>query len=195
MTASYKNTFFGQSGFTIVEFLVVFSISAILIAVALPALNTFNTNQVLKATAQELKTNLRQAQNNALSGVKNCAILPITNSNSTLIGWYIRFDTSNPNNITYTIAHHCSYGTAEQNDPFSPRTYQLKGVSQLILSPADAVILFKPVARGVSFYSNFTDSFDLATLLPDSEMTITLRNNNSATINITIFSSGEINVE
>lgn len=192
MTASLKFFDKYQEGFTVVEFLVVFTITAVIIAIALPSLNTYNTNQILKSTALELKTNLRQAQNNAMAGVKDCAIGG-NESSTALLGWYVRFDVIDK---TYTIAHHCYYNGTELTDTeYSLRTYQLKGVNQLTTSLSEAVILFKPVARGVSFYSGFTNSFDLATLLPDTEMTISLRNNNSATSTIKIFNSGEINVE
>jgi prepilin-type N-terminal cleavage/methylation domain-containing protein len=192
MTASFKKHLVYHKGFTLVEFLVVFSIAAVIIAVAFPALNTFNTNQILKSSALELKTNLRQAQNNAMSGVKNCGI---PQSNTTLIGWFVRFDTTDNSNIKYIIAHHCSRDGSEESVDQSSRIYSLKGVKSISISPTVDAILFKPVARGASFYSPYSGAFSTATLLNVSAITITLTGTNSVTTNLTISSSGEINVE
>lgn len=197
-----RNLRYYNHGFTLVEFLIVFVITATIIGFAIPAFNNFNRTQLLKTAAAELKINLRQTQGKALSGEKTCNITP-EQSTTELLGWYIRFDLIN---FTYSIAHHCynidpdgdkTEGTDEE---WSLKTYTMKGVSSVDFSPANlGYILFEPVSKGVSFYSATAGgvSFTVGNKLPDSvaAVTITLTNIDGNIYRMTINRSGEISDE
>lgn len=184
---------FQSPGFTIVEFLVVFAITAVIIGFAIPALNNFNRTQLLKTAAAELKTNLRQAQSKAISGEKACN-LSNDQSSEYLMGWYVAFDTTL---LTYTIAHRCIMVTNGLPDPsiYSSKTYALKGVASLLIEPSDvSYLLFKPVTNGVSFYSD--DPLFPANLLGSVDsVTLTLSNLDMNSYTVKINSSGEITDE
>lgn len=66
-------------GYTLIELLVVTSIMGILFTVGIASYNRFNRTQVLQQAALALKSNLRLAQNKALSGEKpdtaECVVL------------------------------------------------------------------------------------------------------------------------
>jgi len=188
---------FQSSGFTIVEFLVVFAITAVIIGFAIPAFNSFNRTQLLKTAAAELKTNLRQAQSKALSGEKACN--PTDQFYMSLLGWYVHFD---PAYFSYTIAHHCIYSSnsLEDTTEYSPKTYTMRGISVIDLSPSNlAYILFEPVSKGVSFYEETAGnvSFSAGNKLPNSvaTVTITLTNVDGNSYTVKVNRSGEITDE
>lgn len=181
-------------GFTIVEFLIVFSITSVIIALAIPAFNSFNHVQSLKTTAAELKTNLRQAQNKALSGEKNSSCSTL--SNVSLFGWYIRFDTP----TSYTIASRCvnngvdppvSYG-GDSNGDYDAKTYTVRNITGISTTPSDVYILFQPVTKGVAFYHatspvSFSSIYDTI-----SSVTITLTGIDAGQYTVSVDRSGEI---
>ncbi len=60
-----------QSGFTLIELLVVIAIMGILTGGAIVAYNNFSEAQTVKRAALQVKTDLRESQNRAVSGLKH----------------------------------------------------------------------------------------------------------------------------
>lgn len=92
-----------SSGFTLIELLVVISLIGVMTAVGMAQYNNFNDAQKVEQAARELANNLRRAQSNAISGVKEGG--DCNNPNHTL-SWRIDFTTD-----TYCcvcIASNCS---------------------------------------------------------------------------------------
>lgn len=71
-------------GFTLIELLVVIAIIAVLVGILLPQFSNYNRYQALQSSASQLQSNLRLAQNNALSGVE---CLPGTKA----ADWHLKF--------------------------------------------------------------------------------------------------------
>lgn len=59
-------------GFTLIELLVVISVVGILFTIGVARYQAFNRRQLLVQAAQNLKSNLRLAQDKALAGEKDC---------------------------------------------------------------------------------------------------------------------------
>ena len=57
-----------SAGLTFVELLIVVSIITVLSAAAIPGFNTYITNQNLKQSVEQIKSDLRTVQNNVLGG-------------------------------------------------------------------------------------------------------------------------------
>ncbi|MDP1710409.1 MAG: prepilin-type N-terminal cleavage/methylation domain-containing protein [candidate division WWE3 bacterium] len=73
-----------RRGFTLIEILVVITITALLAGVSAAALNNFNRSQRLAQGAKELETVLREAQSRALSSVegRNWGVHIVNNSST-----------------------------------------------------------------------------------------------------------------
>lgn len=91
-----------NSGFTLIELMVVIAIMAILVVIALPSYNTYNSSQKLAEAANQLQTVLRQAQNNAQTGT-GCRNNSITYNASK---WTI---TLTLNSSNYTVTPTCDF--------------------------------------------------------------------------------------
>lgn len=120
-------------GFTLIELLVALSIASIILGLSITSFADFQSGQELRQAAETLKTNLRLAQNQALSGVKNC-------SSGTLVGWYVA-----PQANAYTIASRCftSSGT--------PRTVTLaSGITLTTTNIGANSVLFRPINKDVA---------------------------------------------
>lgn len=79
-----------QRGFTLIELLVAISISAVLGTVGIAGFTTFNQNQVLETSANDLTTTLSLAKSRAQSQVKFGTCGP----NCTLTGYAVNIDTA-----------------------------------------------------------------------------------------------------
>lgn len=64
--------FTSPKGFTLIELLVATSIVVTILGIGLARYSEFNRRQIVDQAIQELKSNLRLAQNKALNGEKNC---------------------------------------------------------------------------------------------------------------------------
>ncbi len=87
-----------KKGFTIIELLVTMGVILLLGGGVVAAFNNFNENQRVKQAALGFKSNLRFAQNKALSGEKPSGC-------GTLVGYTVSFAAS-----SYTIQAQCDSG-------------------------------------------------------------------------------------
>lgn len=131
-------------GFTLIELLVTMSIIGILFGIGFAKYNEFNRRQILAQTAQELKNNLRLAQNKALAGEK-----PTTGC-TTLDGYQVNFSSGTPD--SYTIQAKCSEGPVG-----TAKTFKLPSTVKFTSPPSP--ILFKVLAQGVEGASTITLRF------------------------------------
>jgi prepilin-type N-terminal cleavage/methylation domain-containing protein len=92
------------SGFTLIEMLVVITLTGILFGIGLTSYNTFNRNQILQQAAEQLRSDLRLAQNKALAGQKLDGYC--IQNNETLKGYRLLFDSA----TEYSIRAICSNG-------------------------------------------------------------------------------------
>lgn len=88
-----------MQGFTLIELLVVVSLIAILTGFLVPGFNTYSENQSRTQAQEQVKSDLRSVQNNALSGV---------GSDGTYTHWGIRFY-DNAKNYSYFKATGTNY--------------------------------------------------------------------------------------
>jgi len=131
-------------GFTLIELLVTISIMGILFGLGVAKYNEFNRRQILDQAAQELKSNLRLAQDKALAGEKDCSVCQVgikcgDGDDKVLDGWYVSFSSG-----SYQIYGRCG----GQQFPTSPKTVNLSSRNINIPSPPSP-IRFKPLAQGV----------------------------------------------
>ncbi|MEX2028331.1 MAG: GspH/FimT family pseudopilin, partial [Candidatus Curtissbacteria bacterium] len=192
-----------KQGFSLIELLIVVAIFGLTVSLVTAAFVTFERNQKLRNGAQQLKSDLRQAQNNALSGNKGSgsAVCPGT---STLGGWYLQIstDSTNGENGKYTLSGDCRTGTDDSS--FATRTIFLpNGVSISSTSlgaVSDIGILFRPLISGVTYHNAAlvppffdADGNLLNEVGAGSALTITLTSATGGTYQVAISPSGEIN--
>jgi len=75
-----------KNGFTLLELIITISIISILVVFAIPSYRGFQANQELIQAKDNLKSDLRFTQSQALAGIK----APSCGAATKLIGWYIR---------------------------------------------------------------------------------------------------------
>src|SRR3990167_2070667 len=152
-------------GFTIIELLIVMSLLGIATTLVSAAYLSFEKRERVKSAALDLKSNLRLAQNKALSGDKG---IPGSGeecpAGNTLVGWFIRLD---KNGNSYDLAGSCQPPTGEDTE-FAAKTIQLpEGISLRVItyhgvfdSDLQATnILFRPLEREVYAFREVTPPF------------------------------------
>lgn len=89
-----------NNGFSLIELLVSISIISVLFGVGIAAYNEFNRKQIMTQNAKQVESDLRLAQNKALTGQKDCVTVcggdingRCTNTSLPLVGWFINFTT------------------------------------------------------------------------------------------------------
>lgn len=163
-----------SAGFTLIELIVVVVIIITLTGLGIAGYNSFNQRQTLRQAAEEVKSNLRDAQNRALSGEKDCTICRGadltcgTNDDPVLNYWLFSITGA----TTYTISGSCGALA------FGSKSFTL--ATGLSFSPATLNIYFKTLAHGITNQGTVT-------------ITITQASTGN-TINITITPSGEITI-
>ena len=199
-----------RRGFTIIELLVVISLLGITTTLVSAAYLSFERRERVKTAALDLKSNLRFAQNKALTGDKGipgsgeeCAY------GNTLVGWFVRLDTTGS---SYEIVGTCQSSPGAETEFFRNTVRLPKGVSLTQISYAGASqpnlslsgvnILFRPIDRGVySFYPSPTPPFinadgnlnGLIEPVSSQESVRLTLNGFDTTYEVNIFTSGEIN--
>lgn len=140
-----------RNGFTLIELIVVTTIIALLTGGGIAAYNRFNEKQILEQAALDLKSNLRVAQNRALSGEKPTGC-------STLDGYRASFLTA-----SYNFQAICG------GSLFGPvTTFNLEKVK---IDPLPSPILFRILGLG----TNITGSTDIILkLISDPTLTRTV---------------------
>ncbi len=189
--------------FSLIELLIVVAIFGLTVSLVTAAFITFDRNQKLRNAALQLKSDLRQAQNKALSGDKGSGAAACPTA-STLGGWYIQINTdpTGGNNSKYTLAGDCRTGAGDSS--FAVKTIFLPGgitVSTMNLgATGNAAIFFQTVAAGVTYHNASLSPpfFDLAGNLVNqvgagSSLIITLTSTTGGTYQVVISPSGEIN--
>jgi len=199
-TINYRQLTSNRSskGFTLIELLIVIVLFGITSTLITASYLTFEKNQRIKNAAQTLKNDLRFAQNKALAGDKGA------NSEcpqaSTLVGWYVKFDTTQTS--TYTYAGVCNTGGV--NSPFNPKTvtfpsgvtlYNSIDIGGIAYSGNVVKVLFKPLSTGISLHDDSNPPFNSASvILQTGNLVVKLKDQQSASpkYQITIQTSGEI---
>jgi len=159
---SYRRRF----GFTIIELLIVMSILGIATTLVSAAYLSFEKRERVKSAALDLKSNLRLAQNKALSGDKGISgtgeECPFGN---TLVGWFVRINTG----PSYEVVGSCQTATGEE--AFAAKTYEYpEGVSLTQIHYEGAFsgdlaagtivnILLRPIEREVYFFNSSSPPF------------------------------------
>lgn len=192
--------------FSLIELLIVVAIFGLTVTLVTAAFITFDRNQKLRNAALQLKSDLRQVQNKALSGDKGSGSGSETCvSTSTLGGWYIRISTDPTGGASgkYTLAGDCRTGATDSS--FATKTIFLPGgvtVSATSLGAiTNADIFFRPLSSGVSFHNGdlVPPFFDSAGNLVNqvgagNALTITLTSAvGGDTYQVVILPSGEVN--
>ncbi len=127
-----------QSGFTLLELLIVIAVLSLMIVFVMPNIRNIKDEQALNSVVLELQSNIRFAQNNALSGTK-CA-----SSNESASEW--RFTVID--NSSYQIEASCVSGSSPT------KSYSFKSQNVVIESINGCT---DPALASVS-YSNITGS-------------------------------------
>jgi prepilin-type N-terminal cleavage/methylation domain-containing protein len=114
-----------NKGFTLIEILIVITLTVILFGIGLAQYMNFNRLQILEQAAQELKNNLRLAQTKAANGEKpdGCGVLN---------GYRVSFFSGDP--YTYTIQAICG-----GNPAGAVKTFSLPSVVEISSLPPPIV--------------------------------------------------------
>lgn len=97
-----------SSGYTLVELLIVITVLIFLVGVVLPNIKDFNLRQSLVNASEDLKTKIKNAQNNAISGYK-CGVA----LGSRAIQWSLIINDSSG----YTLQPNCQETGAGATSP------------------------------------------------------------------------------
>ena len=123
-------------GFTLIELLIVLVLFGLATSLITASYVTFERNQRVKTAAQNLKNDVRLAQNYGSTGYKGLGGVATDKCDSTrtLEGWYIKLS---KNGTGYTIGGACYFynagtGTKTYDPPFGVKNYSFpKGVTVL----------------------------------------------------------------
>ena len=192
-----------KNAFTLIELLVVITLFGIVSTLITASYTTFERNQRIRNAAQTLKNDLRLVQNKALAGDKGAnSECPQT---STLVGWYVKFDTTSGQTSSYTYAGVCNTGGTETSFSSKTVTYPSGVTLHSIDIGAGAYTgivkaLFKPVSTGVSLHDNNAPPFLKAngdldhTTSQTGNLVVRLKDQQSASAKyqITVRTSGEV---
>jgi len=126
-------------GFTLIELLVAMSLIGVIFSLGLAEYQKFNRRQVLVQAAEELKNNLRLAQNKALAGEKPSDWCD--DPGQVLLGHRLRFSST----TRYLLEAVCS---APEEPAYLLKTVDLPGQGE-ITGPSGTSVLFKVLAQGV----------------------------------------------
>ena len=127
-----------RNGFTLIEILVVLTITGILFGVGFASYRDFSRRQSIQGTAKMVQGDLRKAQQNAMSGLKPED--PKCNDPQILNGYNFNVD---PSGTNYTILANCSGGNVIIGDAINLP-------SGITISSSLNPILFKVLGTGTN---------------------------------------------
>lgn len=182
-------------GFTLIELLIVIGIIALLATITIPSYISFSRSQELKQSGLNLKNNLRDAQNRALSSEKSATDCGQDSAGNTLKGFYATFIPGNTNISIGGICGNISFNPATSSFSQSS-TIQgfVDGTTCQAVAPSGKLtVFFLPLAGGTQFYDG--DSGNIIANSPpltNSKIAIVLTNT-IKNYYVMISSSGDIN--
>lgn len=151
-----------RKGFTLIEIMVVIALMAILGLAGSAAFLSYERADRLKGEANNLKTQIRYAQNNAVSGnkVTNDAAPAGCQTTSRMLGWYINIETTDTN---YQVRGICLEGFTEINfgvkNIKSTRDVRVVNIVYRGTSYTGVNILFRPLESRAHFMQNVSLPF------------------------------------
>lgn len=150
-----------QLGYTLIEILVVMTITGILFTVGYAQFREFSRRQLLTSARRQVEGDLRFAQELAQGNRKpeSC------DNNDPLLGYTVTFDTSSE---TYTISPDCTNATSDDD-----RVRQMPNGTQ-IQSASPTTVQFKPLGQGT----------DLSPSGMTITLTLTANTSYSTTLNV-----------
>lgn len=155
-----------QTGFSLIELLVVLSILAILTTIGLVSFLNYNRAQALTTASRDLRNNLRFAQSKAIVGEKPAGC-------TTLSGYSLGFIANNE----YAIYAIC-------NSSLDFKTVAKFKMPRGIRQTAGSLVTFKIISGATSIM--------MGGVLFESDITITLTSDYGGTENITVTQNGVI---
>lgn len=130
-----------DSGFTLVELLIAVSLISIMTGVMLPGFSNYIEGQNIRQAQEQVKNDLRSAQNKALTGVR-----------ATEVGveyWGIRFNDNSENYTTFSTA------TVTDCENMNNTRTSEKMMGDAIIRNGDKCVLFS-IRNGDTFFINGT---------------------------------------
>lgn len=197
-------------GYSLIELLIVIAIFGITISLVTASYLTFERNQRFKNAALQLKSDIRYAQNLAVTGEKGADSEPICPKDTAhaLGGWYLRL--TQPNATSYELSGMCLTKDASGNITgqsifgtktlILPRGVRVSGIS----SGPSTSIFFQPLGQDAIFTTTTPSSVSPSTFFnadgtwrastSSAPLTITLNSTSaSGTYNVIVQSTGEVN--
>ena len=195
-----------KHGFTLIELLVVIAIIGLTTSFVTAGFVAFDRSQKLKGAASLLKSDVRQVQNNALSGNKGINDGNISNycpSDSThrFGGWFIYL---NVNSVNYSLNGICltvdSGGLVTGQAVFGAKTVYLPGdikIQAINRGVSSVNVVFRALSSDVAVelgsMTTFFDTNGNIAEVGSGDLIITLANSNNDTANVVVKPSGETN--
>lgn len=135
------------NAFTLIELLVVVSIITIITGALIPSFSKYIKNQELVQSAEQVKSDLRTVQNNALAGASVDEKIEIDGNSLLPVYWGVKF-TSGENFYTYFISTTDSNCDVEKTNKGKSNTFKAG-----ITLTSDTSCIFFTFANGDASYS------------------------------------------
>ncbi|OGC74607.1 hypothetical protein A2547_03595 [candidate division WWE3 bacterium RIFOXYD2_FULL_43_10] len=141
-----------SKGCTLVELMIVVGILAIVSGIMIPSFSTYTRNQTLKQAQENLKSDLRSAQNKALTGTGSDTLI---NGNPVLY-WAVLYSDAAGSNTTYsfylTASNSCSVNATLQQTVTLPASISIvsSGSHCLLFSLDDGSVFERNISTGLT---------------------------------------------
>ncbi len=147
-----------DSGFTLVELLLVVSLIAVLSSLLIPGFSTYIDNQNIRQAQEILKSDLRTAQNNALTGVGS--------SDTTVSYWGLKIPSQNATNYGFFKS---AAATPEACDSASIETIATTLPGNVVVKDASGACVFFSARNGDALFLNYGNNDTLLVGRPGEE--------------------------
>jgi type IV fimbrial biogenesis protein FimT len=87
-------------GFTLIELLITLAVAGVLMAVAVPSVQTFLRNNELSAASTNLLTAINTARSEAMKNGRSAMVVPVDNGADWAAGWVVFVDTNRTQNYS-----------------------------------------------------------------------------------------------